>query len=100
MGKNEGARDVLRSIERTGNSVFKIIMSRTLSKEEHHKRNESICSWLGEHYHISRHLVAVEAKFSKPDLIYDAIAGRALIPQKNLKAVEDILKMYGYTPVK
>jgi len=75
-------------------------MKRIISREEHHKRSESICSWLRKHYHLNRRLIAAEADFAKADAIYEAMAGRTTIPKRNLKAVEDILKLYGYTPVK
>jgi hypothetical protein len=75
-------------------------MKRTISREEHHRRSKAVCSWLVVHYHLSRRLVAQEANFCNPDVIYDAIGGKALIPKKNLDAIEKILKIYGYVPSK
>ena len=74
-------------------------MNRIISKEEHHIRNKAICSWLEKHYHIKKKTVAEEAGFPKPDLIYEAMAGREKIPKKYLRAVEDILKDYGFKSV-
>ena len=74
-------------------------MNQKISKSEHYSRNRAICSWLEKHYHIKKKKVAEEANIPKPDLIYEAIAGKVKIPKKNLQAMEDILKQYGFKPV-
>ena len=71
-------------------------MKTKITREEHYRRSAAICRWLGKYYHLSRLLIAKEAKLSNPDTIYEAMAGRALIPKKNLDAVEKILRIYGF----
>ena len=68
---------------------------RVIGVKEHEERSEIICTWLGDHPHLSRSSIAAELGM-RPQNFHEAIRGDRKIPKNKLVAIENILKDYGF----